>query len=138
MAIANRSLSDWLGAEAELILNTQPRVSRERLHLPNAHVVDRFSLSDRNPQVLRSIQQMYGSGRLANTGYLSILPVDQGIRSTRASSTLRPIPSLPTPTISIARRLSSWLSRPAAMRCAPLSAFWDPWPGSGHTAFHSW
>ena len=57
MAIANRPISDWLGAEAELILNTQPRVSRERLHVPNAHVVDRFSLSDRNPQVLRSIQQ---------------------------------------------------------------------------------
>ena len=90
MAIANRPLSDWLGAEAELILNTQPRVSRERLHLPNAHVVDRFSLSDRNPQVLRSIQQMYGSGRLANTGYLSILPVDQGIEHSAAAECSMP------------------------------------------------
>ena len=86
MAIANRSISDWLGTEAEQLLNTEPRVSRERLHLPNTQVVDRFSLSDRNPQVLRSIQQMYGSGRLANTGYLSILPVDQGIEHSAAHS----------------------------------------------------
>ena len=132
MAIANRSISDWLGTEAEQLLNTEPRVSRERLHLPNTQVVDRFSLSDRNPQVLRSIQQMNGSGRLANTGYLSILPVDQGIEHSAA------IPSLPTPTISTARRSSSLPSKPAAMPCAQPLAFWDLWRGNGRTAFRSW
>jgi class I fructose-bisphosphate aldolase len=69
MAIANRSAAEWLGSEAELLLQGTPRVSRERLHLPGPAVVDRFALTDRNPQVMRSLQQLYGSGRLANTGY---------------------------------------------------------------------
>lgn len=86
MAIANRSAAEWLGSEAELLLQGTPRVSRERLHLPGPAVVDRFALTDRNPQVMRSLQQLYGSGRLANTGYLSILPVDQGIEHSAAHS----------------------------------------------------
>ena len=45
-----------------------------------------FTQSDRSPQVLRSLQQLYGTGRLANTGYLSILPVDQGIEHSAAAS----------------------------------------------------
>ena len=49
-------------------------------------MVDRFSGSDRNPQVLRSLQQLYGSGRLGGSGYLSILPVDQGIEHSAAHS----------------------------------------------------
>jgi class I fructose-bisphosphate aldolase len=86
MAIANRSITEWLGAEAELILQAPVRVDQQRLHLPGPDVVDRFALSDRSPQVLRCLQQLYGSGRLANTGYLSILPVDQGIEHSAAHS----------------------------------------------------
>ncbi|MBE9170792.1 class I fructose-bisphosphate aldolase [Pleurocapsales cyanobacterium LEGE 06147] len=57
------------------------------LHLPGADFIERiYAKSDRNPQVLRSLQQLYSTGRLANTGYLSILPVDQGIEHSAAAS----------------------------------------------------
>ena len=76
----NKSISEWLGQEADALLSYEAKVPRSSLHLPGPDWVDRiFAQSDRNPQVLRSLQQLYGSGRLANTGYLSILPVDQGI-----------------------------------------------------------
>jgi class I fructose-bisphosphate aldolase len=57
------------------------------LHLPSPGVVDaNYGASDRSPQVLRSLQAMFGHGRLANTGYLSILPVDQGIEHSAGAS----------------------------------------------------
>ena len=84
--IANRPIAEWLGEEAELLLHTPPRIEQQRLQLPSPAVVDRFSGSDRNPQVLRSLQQLYGSGRLGGSGYLSILPVDQGIEHSAAHS----------------------------------------------------
>jgi class I fructose-bisphosphate aldolase len=64
-----------LGKEAEDLLSFKAKVSQDMLHLPGPDFVDRiFAASDRNPQVLRSLQQLYSAGRLANTGYLSILP----------------------------------------------------------------
>jgi fructose-bisphosphate aldolase, class I len=76
-----------LGDEAESLLNHTAKIPKERLHLPGPDFVDRiFRDSDRNPQVLRSLQQLYGTGRLANTGYLSILPVDQGIEHSAGAS----------------------------------------------------
>ncbi len=84
---APRSIESWLGEEAENLLTYKAKVSQELLHLPGADFVDRiFAMSDRNPQVLRSLQQLYSTGRLANTGYLSILPVDQGIEHSGAAS----------------------------------------------------
>lgn len=81
------SIADWLGEEADSLLNYEPKVSKTSLHLPGPDWVDRvFAHSDRNPQVLRSLQQLYGTGRLANTGYLSILPIDQGIEHSAAAS----------------------------------------------------
>jgi class I fructose-bisphosphate aldolase len=78
--LQQRPVDELLGDEADLLLRTQPKVSRDRLHLPGPDVVSRlFESSDRSPQVLRSLQQLYGSGRLAHTAYLSILPVDNGI-----------------------------------------------------------
>jgi len=57
------------------------------LHLPQAAFIDQvYSSSDRSPQVLRSLGQLFGTGRLANTGYLSILPVDQGIEHSAGAS----------------------------------------------------
>nr|WP_239112812.1 class I fructose-bisphosphate aldolase [Halomicronema sp. CCY15110] len=80
-------LGDYLGDEADDLLNHTAKVSKALLHLPGSDWVSRiFAQSDRNPQVLRSLQQLYGSGRLANTGYLSILPVDQGIEHSAAAS----------------------------------------------------
>lgn len=81
------AIESWLGNEAEDLLTYQPKVSKQLLHLPGSDSVDRiFAQSDRNPQVLRSLQQLYSTGRLANTGYLSILPVDQGIEHSAGAS----------------------------------------------------
>ena len=64
-----------------------PRFGKERLHLPGPDWTNRiWQQSDRSPQVLRSLGQLYGTGRLANTGYLSILPVDQGIEHSAGAS----------------------------------------------------
>lgn len=81
-------LEELLGDEAEALLGFDtPKVSKERLHLPGPDWVDRnFGPSDRNPQTLRSLQALYGHGRLAGTGYLSILPVDQGIEHSGGAS----------------------------------------------------
>ncbi|MDX2230179.1 MAG: class I fructose-bisphosphate aldolase [Leptolyngbyaceae cyanobacterium bins.349] len=76
-----------LGDEAEDLLTYKAKVSQDLLHLPGPDFVDRiFVQSDRNPQVLRNLQLLYSTGRLANTGYLSILPVDQGIEHSAAAS----------------------------------------------------
>lgn len=84
---ANRSVESWLENEAEDLLTYQAKVSKDLLQLPGADFIDRvFRQSDRSPQVLRSLQQLYGSGRLADTGYLSILPVDQGIEHSAGAS----------------------------------------------------
>lgn len=84
---SSKSIADWLGDEADSLLNHQAKVDKNQLHLPGADWVNRiFSQSDRSPQVLRSLQQLYSHGRLANTGYLSILPVDQGIEHSAAAS----------------------------------------------------
>jgi fructose-bisphosphate aldolase, class I len=84
---APKSIESWLGGEAESLLTYKAKVSQSLLHLPGADFIERvFVHSDRNPQVLRSLQQLYSTGRLANTGYLSILPVDQGIEHSAAAS----------------------------------------------------
>ncbi len=71
----------------ELVKFANPRFDKERLHLPGPDWTNRiWQQSDRNPQVLRSLGQLYGTGRLANTGYLSILPVDQGIEHSAGAS----------------------------------------------------
>ncbi len=80
-------IASQLGDEAEDLLTYQAKVSQDLLHLPGPDFVDRiFAPSDRNPQVLRNLQLLYSTGRLANTGYLSILPVDQGIEHSAAAS----------------------------------------------------
>jgi fructose-bisphosphate aldolase, class I len=81
------SIESVLGKEAEELLTYKAKVSKELLHLPGSDFVDRVWLnSDRTPQVLRSLQTLYSTGRLAYTGYLSILPVDQGIEHSAGAS----------------------------------------------------
>ena len=77
-----------LGADADDLLSfTCKGIPKEMLTLPGPDYIDRaFSLSDRKTQVLVNLGRLYGSGRLANTGYLSILPVDQGIEHSAAAS----------------------------------------------------
>ncbi|WP_392534674.1 class I fructose-bisphosphate aldolase [Nostoc sp. C117] len=85
--IEANSIESLLGKEAEDLLTYKAKVSKDLLHLPGSDFVDRIWLnSDRNPQVLRNLQLLYSTGRLANTGYLSILPVDQGIEHSAAAS----------------------------------------------------
>jgi fructose-bisphosphate aldolase, class I len=81
------SIEQLLGSDADNLLNHRARVSKENLHLPGPDFVDRvWAGSDRNPQVLRNMQQIFNHGRLAGTGYLSILPVDQGIEHSAGAS----------------------------------------------------
>ena len=62
-------------------------MAKENLHLPGPDFIDRvFASTDRPTRVLTNLQQLYGSGRLANTGYVSILPVDQGIEHSAGAS----------------------------------------------------
>lgn len=77
-----------LGEDAESLLKHECKsVSKDQLHLPGPDWVDRiFSVTDRNNRVLRSLETLFGHGRLAHTGYLSILPVDQGIEHTAGAS----------------------------------------------------
>lgn len=76
-----------LGDKAQYFLGYKAKVSKEALHIPGPDWVDRiFAQSDRNINVLRNLQQIINHGRLAGTGYLSILPVDQGIEHTAGAS----------------------------------------------------
>ncbi|MBK9183145.1 MAG: class I fructose-bisphosphate aldolase [Ignavibacteria bacterium] len=77
-----------LGAKADYFLNhTSTTIPRSSIHVPSPTSVDTmFSGSDRNNRVLRNLQWLHGSGRLANTGYVSILPVDQGIEHSAGAS----------------------------------------------------
>jgi len=79
---------ELLGNEADYLLNhTCKTIPKEKLHLPGPDFVDRVvAPSDRNPVVMRNMQTLFNTGRLAGTGYLSILPVDQGIEHSAGAS----------------------------------------------------
>lgn len=79
---------ELLGTENEDLLTfNQPKIDKVDLHLPSPTFVDDiFSQSDRSETVIQNLKKMFGAGRLANTGYLSILPVDQGVEHTAGAS----------------------------------------------------
>ena len=81
-------IQDLLGDDAkDLLTHTAHGIAREDLVLPGDDFVDRVvALTDRSPRVLRSLQSLFDHGRLAGTGYVSILPVDQGIEHSAASA----------------------------------------------------
>jgi fructose-bisphosphate aldolase, class I len=83
-----RNIADLLGKDAEFLLQHKSKtVSKDQLHLPGPNFVDNiFAATNRNTQTLRSLQTLFGNGRLANTGYLSILPIDQGIEHSAGAS----------------------------------------------------
>ncbi|HJZ63499.1 MAG TPA: class I fructose-bisphosphate aldolase [Candidatus Acidoferrum sp.] len=85
---AASSIHQLLGAKADSLLGFHsPKIAKERLHLPGPDFIDRiFAPSDRNPRVLTSLHRLFNTGRLAGTGYLSILPVDQGIEHSAGAS----------------------------------------------------
>jgi class I fructose-bisphosphate aldolase len=86
--MAKQSLSELLGKDADqLLLHTCKTISKDQLHLPGPQFVDQvFGPSNRTPQVLRSLQWLFDTGRLGGTGYLSILPIDQGIEHSAGAS----------------------------------------------------
>lgn len=77
-----------LGKDSDYLLNHKCKtISKDQLYLPGSDFVDRtLALSDRSPAVLRNMQTLFNTGRLAGTGYLSILPVDQGIEHSAGAS----------------------------------------------------
>src|SRR5258707_3921688 len=82
------SIQTYLGAKGDSLLGfSSPKISKDRLHLPGPDFVDCiWSVSDRSSRVLASLQRMFNTGRLSGTGYLSILPMDQGIEHSAAAS----------------------------------------------------
>lgn len=80
-------IREHLGSEADDLLNYKAKFPKEKLHLPGPDFVDRiFIQSDRSPNVLKNLNWIFKTGRLAGTGYVSILPVDQGIEHSAGAS----------------------------------------------------
>jgi class I fructose-bisphosphate aldolase len=87
-SIDGKKLTDLLGADAEALLSYSAKgFKKETLHLPGPDFVDRVvAATDRSPMVLRNFNAILNTGRLAGTGYVSILPVDQGIEHSAGAS----------------------------------------------------
>ncbi len=81
-------IETYLGAKTDSLLGFKsPKIAKQRLNLPGPDFIDRvYAASDRNLRVLTNLQRMFGGGRLSGTGYLSILPVDQGIEHSGGAS----------------------------------------------------
>jgi len=87
-AVAQSKLTELLGANADKLLNhTCKGITKEQIHLPGGDFVERiFSISNRSAKVIDNLKKIYNHGRLSGTGYLSILPVDQGIEHSAGAS----------------------------------------------------
>jgi len=83
-----KNIVDLLGKDADYLLKHQSTtISKEQLHTPNPDFVDQvFAQTNRNTQVLRSMQTLFDHGRLGGTGFVSILPIDQGIEHSAGAS----------------------------------------------------
>ena len=86
--MATDRIVSLLGDQADYLLqHTCTKVRKEDLHLPSPRFVDDYFISsNRSNPTLRALQTLYGTGRLANSGYLSILPVDQGVEHSAGAS----------------------------------------------------
>lgn len=83
----NSNIKELLGSEAESLLSYKAKFPKEKLHLPGPDFVDRiFMQSDRNNRTLGNLEWIFKHGRLSGTGYMSILPVDQGIEHSAGAS----------------------------------------------------
>ena len=82
------NITQLLGDKADSLLNFKnPKIAKERLHVPGPNFLDQvWGISDRNNRVIGNLQRLFGNGRLAGTGYVSILPVDQGIEHSGGAS----------------------------------------------------
>jgi class I fructose-bisphosphate aldolase len=84
----NNEIVKLLGDNGKALLDfNSPKISKDSLHLPGPDFIDRvWAASDRNPRVLANLHRLFNTGRLAGTGYVSILPVDQGIEHSAGAS----------------------------------------------------
>ncbi|MCW0134313.1 hypothetical protein OIU89_00895 [Escherichia coli] len=107
-------------------------IPSDQLYLPGHDYVDRVMIdNNRPPAVLRNMQTLYNTGRLAGTGYLSILPVDQGVEhSAGASFAANPLYFDP-------KTLLNWRSKRAVTVWRQLTACWRRYRGVMRIAFHS-
>ena len=87
-SVTGGKIETYLGAKADSLLGFKsPKIPKERLHLPGPDFIDRvWTISDRNVRVLANLQRLFRHGRLSGTGYMSILPVDQGIEHSAGAS----------------------------------------------------
>lgn len=85
--LKTNQIEELLGKESNLLEFSSPKISKEMITTPDAEMVDKiFAYSDRNNRVLGNLTRLYNSGNLAGTGYVSILPVDQGIEHSAGAS----------------------------------------------------
>jgi len=121
-----------LGKEANYLLDHKCNtVKKEHLHLPGPDFVDRvMTSSDRNPVVLRNMQTLFNNGRMGGTGYVSILPVDQGIEHTAGAS------FAPNPIYFDPEKIVELAIEGVVMRLLPLLVFLVLFQESTHIRFH--
>ena len=86
--MAKRNIAELLGTDAKYLLDHKSKtISTSQIHVPSGDFVEKvFINTNRSPQVLRNLQQMFDKGRLGGTGFLSILPIDQGIEHSAGAS----------------------------------------------------
>lgn len=126
-------IAQLLGKDADNLLQHRcMTIPSDQLYLPGHDYVDRVMIdNNRPPAVLRNMQTLYNTGRLAGTGYLSILPVDQGVEhSAGASFAANPLYFDP-------KTLLNWRSKRAVTVWRQLTACWRRYRGVMRIAFHS-
>lgn len=126
-------IAQLLGKDADNLLQHRcMTIPSDQLYLPGHDYVDRVMIdNNRPPAVLRNMQTLYNTGRLAGTGYLSILPV------TRALSTLPELHLLLTRSTLTRKTLLNWRSKRAVTVWRQLTACWRRYRGVMRIAFHS-
>lgn len=126
-------IAQLLGKDADNLLQHRcMTIPSDQLYLPGHDYVDRVMIdNNRPPAVLRNMQTLYNTGRLAGTGYLSILPVDRGVEhSAGASFAANPLYFDP-------KTLLNWRSKRAVTVWRQLTACWRRYRGVMRIAFHS-
>lgn len=125
-------IAQLLGKDADNLLQHRcMTIPSDQLYLPGHDYVDRVMIdNNRPPAVLRNMQTLYNTGRLAGTGYLSILPVDGAL------STLPELHLLLTRSTLTRKTLLNWRSKRAVTVWHQLTACWRRYRGAMRIAFH--
>ena len=127
-------IEELLGSDADDLLSYKATgFSKDALQLPGPDFVDRVvAQTDRSPQVLRSMQQIFDTGRLAGTGYVSILPVDQGIEHSAGAS------FAPNPIYFDPQKIVELAIEGGCNAVASTLGCWGPVPAAMPTGSRSW